>query len=291
MTADILIVGGGPAGVSAALYAKRAGFDTALLFQRGGALFRAERIENYYGLARPLTGRELFETGLAQAEALGVRLLEQEVTAVEYYGRLFHAVTKAGRYEAQALVFATGAGRLAPPVPGLAEHEGHGVSYCAVCDAFFYRGKDVAVLGAGEYALHEALVLQPAVRSVTLLTNGQAAPPTLPEGIALRTEPLAAIEGEQGRVARIRFREGEPLALSGVFVAYGVAGSSQLARSLGAQLDGDRIAVDELQRASIDGLFACGDCTGGLLQVAKAVHDGAVAGMQAAQFVRNHRPH
>ncbi len=282
---DVLIVGAGPAGISAALYAKRSNTSVTVLYQRGGALLKTDRIENYYGFPDGISGEQLFNNGLEQAKKLGVELVEDEVLAVQYTGAGFIVQTKTAEFESRTLIFATGAGRLAPKIPGIAELEGHGVSYCAVCDAFFYRGKDVAVLGFGEYALHEALALQPVAGSVTILTNGETPHFQLPEGISLRTEPVESITGSE-RVEQVNFAQAQPLPVAGVFIAYGTAGSSQLARTLGAQLDGNRIAVDENQQTSIEGLYACGDCVGGLLQIAKAVHDGAVAGMQAAKFAQ-----
>ena len=162
---------------------------------------------------------------------------------------------------------------------------GHGVSYCATCDAFFYRGKDVAVLGSGEYALHEAQALLPVAKSVTLLANGQPLTAEFPAEVAVRPEKVEAILGEQ-RVSGVQLAGGETVALDGVFVALGVAGSTALARKLGAEVDGNRIVTDEHMMTTLPGLYAAGDCTGGLLQVAKAVYEGALAGSEAAKALR-----
>ena len=193
--------------------------------------------------------------------------------------------TLAGDFPADAVILATGASRAAPRIPGLAGLEGHGVSYCATCDAFFYRGKDVAVLGSGEYALHEVQALLPVVHSVTLLTSGAPLMAQFPPEVAVREEPVEAILGEE-RVTGVQLSGGETLALSGVFVALGVAGSTALARKLGAEVDGNKIVVDAKMQTTLPGLYAAGDCTGGLLQVAKAVYEGAVAGTEAAKAVR-----
>ena len=175
------------------------------------------------------------------------------------------------------MILATGSPRNTPRIPGLSEHEGMGVSYCAVCDAFFYRGKNVAVLGEGEYALHEVRDLLPVVRSVTLVTNGKTPTIEIPDGVQLDTREIAAIEGE-GVVERIRFKNGAALPVAGVFVAHGVAGSAELARKIGALTDGNRIIVDPTMATNIPGLYAAGDCTGGMLQISKAVYEGALAG-------------
>ena len=281
---EIVIIGSGPAGVSAALYAARAGAKTTVLTRGHGALDRAELIQNYYGFAAPISGAELERRGIEGAKAVGVEFVTTEAVGLTYTDRLT-VETLAGDFPADAVILATGASRAAPRIPGLAGLEGHGVSFCATCDAFFYRGKDVAVLGSGEYALHEAQALLPVVKSVTLLTGGAPLTAQFPPEVAVRTEPVEAILGEE-RVTGVRLPGGETLEVSGVFVAQGVAGSTALARKLGAEVEGNRIVVDERMQTTLPGLYAAGDCTGGLLQVAKAVYEGAVAGTEAAKAVR-----
>ena len=281
---EIVIIGSGPAGVSAALYAARAGAKTTVLTRGHGALDRAELIQNYYGFAEPISGAELERRGIEGAKAVGVEFVTTEAVGLTYTDRLT-VETLAGDFPADAVILATGASRAAPRIPGLTGLEGHGVSFCATCDAFFYRGKDVAVLGSGEYALHEVQALLPVVKSVTLLTGGAPLTAQFPPEVAVRTEPVEAILGEE-RVTGVQLPGGETLEVSGVFVAQGVAGSTALARKLGAEVEGNRIVVDERMQTTLPGLYAAGDCTGGLLQVAKAVYEGAVAGTEAAKAVR-----
>ena len=162
---NIVIIGSGPAGVSAALYAVRAGMNTTVLTKGPGALDRAEKIENYYGFAEPVSGPELERRSIANARRLGVRFVTTEAVGLTWTDKLT-VETLAGDYPAYAVILATGASRAVPRIPGLAGLEGHGVSFCAACDAFFYRGRDVAVLGSGVYALHEVQALLPVARSV-----------------------------------------------------------------------------------------------------------------------------
>ena len=281
---NIVIIGSGPAGVSAALYAARAGVETTVLTKGPGALNRAELIQNYYGFAEPISGAELERRGIEGAKALGVQFVTTEAVGLTYMDKLT-VETLAGDFPADAVILATGASRAAPHIPGLAGLEGHGVSYCATCDAFFYRGRDVAVLGSGEYALHEVQALLPVVKSVTLLTNGSPLTASFPPEVTVCPEKVNAILGE-GRVSGVELNGGKTVALSGVFVALGVAGSTALARKLGAEVDGNRILVDEHMQTTLPGLYAAGDCTGGLLQVAKAVYEGALAGTEAAKALR-----
>ena len=281
---NIVIIGSGPAGVSAALYAARAGVETTVLTKGSGALDRAELIQNYYGFAEPISGAELERRGIEGAKALGVQFVTTEAVGLTYMDKLT-VETLAGDFPADAVILATGASRAAPHIPGLAGLEGHGVSYCATCDAFFYRGRDVAVLGSGEYALHEVQALLPVVKSVTLLTNGSPLTASFPPEVTVCPEKVNAILGEE-RVSGVELSGGKTATLSGVFVALGVAGSTALARKLGAEVDGNRILVDEHMQTTLPGLYAAGDCTGGLLQVAKAVYEGALAGTEAAKALR-----
>lgn len=281
---NIVIVGSGPAGISAALYAVRAGADTTVLTKGPGALDRAEKIENYYGFAEPVSGAELERRSIKNARRLGVRFVTAEAVGLTYTDQLT-VETLDKDYPADAVILATGASRAVPRIPGLAGLEGHGVSYCAACDAFFYRGRDVAVLGSGEYALHEVQALLPVVRSVTLLTNGAPLTAQFPPEVRVCPQAVEAVLGETV-VTGVQLPGGETLAVSGVFVALGVAGSTALARKIGAEVDGNRIVVDARMQTTVPGLYAAGDCTGGLLQVAKAVYEGAQAATEAVKALR-----
>ena len=281
---NIVIIGSGPAGISAALYAVRAGADTTVLTKGPGALDRAEKIENYYGFAEPVSGAELERRSIENARRLGVRFVTAEAVGLTYTDQLT-VETLDKDYPADAVILATGASRAVPRIPGLAGLEGHGVSYCAACDAFFYRGRDVAVLGSGEYALHEVQALLPVVHSVTLLTNGAPLTAQFPPEVRVCPQAVEAVLGETV-VTGVQLSGGETLAVSGVFVALGVAGSTALARKIGAEVDGNRIVVDARMQTTVPGLYAAGDCTGGLLQVAKAVYEGAQAATEAVKALR-----
>ncbi len=280
----IVIVGSGPAGCSAALYAARAGMETTLISKGIGALQKAEQIQNYYGFEEGITGAELYRRGVAGAQAVGTQFVTAEVVGLDYAATLV-VQTTAGDYPADAVILATGTGRIAPKIAGLAEHEGRGVSYCATCDAFFYRGKTAAVLGTGEYALHEVQALLPLAGKVILCTNGEPLTAEFPAGVTVCTEKLEAIEGEE-TVTALRLAGGGLLPADGLFVALGVAGSAALARKLGAPVENGRIVVDEKMQTGIPGLFAAGDCTGGMLQVCKAVYEGALAATEAIKQIR-----
>lgn len=283
---DILIIGSGPAGISAALYAARAGMDTLVVSSGQSALFKAHMIENYYGGSIP--GDELYEKGIAQAKELGIEIKEDQVVGLGFDGD-FIVTGEKSQYKAKAVIISTGSSRKAPPLPGLSEFEGRGVSYCAVCDGFFHRGKNVAVLGSGTYALHEAMELSPIAEGVTILTDGQTPEFSLPDSvtnISVDTGKIKELTGEE-LLSSVVFEDGKALDVSGVFVAIGTAGSSDLARKLGAVTEGTKIAVNGEMATNIPGLYAAGDCTPGMLQVAKAVYQGAEAATSAIKFVRS----
>jgi thioredoxin reductase (NADPH) len=281
---DIMIIGKGPAGISAALYAKRAGVDVAVIGKDHGALIKAEKIENYFGCAEAHAGQELVEAGWKQASNLDIDVITDEVVNLDW-NEHFIIGTPESSYEAKAVILATGASRKTPNIPGIKEFEGCGVSYCAMCDAFFYRGKAVAVLGNGLYASHEARELLPVAGSVTLLTNGLPLADEFPKEVKIIDTPVDRLEGSD-RLERIHFKDGSSEAFNGVFIAMGTASASELARKLGAEMNGVNVAVNDNMETSIPGLYAAGDCTGGMYQISKAVAQGAQAAVSAISFVR-----
>lgn len=269
--ADIIIIDNGPAGISASLYTIRAGLDTVVIGRDDGALGKAEKVENYYGFAEPVHGKQLVAQGIEQAKRLGVHMVASEVIGMNYNGE-YIVKTKTGDFRSKAVIMATGSPRKKPAIKGLDDHEGKGVSYCAACDAFFYRGKDVAVLGCCDYALSEALELLSIANSVTIVTNGESPISGIPSEIRVVETKIAELRGGQN-LDSVLFEDGTNLNISGLFVAVGVAGSSDLARKLGAQTSGTKIVVDESMATNVPGLYAAGDCTGGMLQIAKAVYE------------------
>lgn len=281
---NVVIIGGGPAGVSAALYLARANFKVAIVENGPGALARAHKIDNFYGIAA--SGSKLYAEGLAQAKTLGVDIITDEVLAVEYYESFMLTLKQHSEpLPAPVLVLATGTKNITLNLPGLVELEGKGISYCAVCDGFFFRKKKLAVLGHGAYALHEAEYLRHIAAEVTVLTNGQEDSVAKTAGFATITTPVTGVTGTE-HLETVCFADGSQLEVNGLFIALGTADSTDMARKLGAQLEGRFIKVDADGATNIPGLFAAGDCIGGLKQVAKAVHDGARAGLAAIKFLR-----
>lgn len=305
MKYDVIIVGAGPGGISAALYAGRANLKVLVLYCGESQLEKAHKIDNYYGFEEGISGLQLYRNGIKQAENLGIDVLNSEVMNIEAVSMdsfpLYGVKTTAEEYTAPVVVLATGNKKLRPNVAGIAELEGKGVSYCAVCDGFFYRRKKVCVIGDKRYALQEALHLANIAESVTILTNGSDAviKSLLEEErvriseetaakIAVDSRKITRILGEQ-KVSGVAFAEGENLEVDGVFVALGEAGGADFAKKIGLAMNGDSIVADEKMRTNAKGIYSCGNVNGGLLQVSKAVYEGAVAGLSAVEYLRGQK--
>ena len=249
---------------------------------------KAPEIENYYGFEKTVSGECLLQAGVNQAKRLGASFADGEVFEISPIdgeaGGFFEIGADCGSFKARAIILATGAVRFAPSIKDLESYEGRGVSYCSTCDAFFYRGKSVAVLGSGKYAQNEAKTLARVAGGVAVLTNGKKPEAAFPDGFKIIDKKITALKGSE-RLEGVVFADGDELELSGLFVAEGVAGSAELAKKIGAYVDGDGIAVDGSMQTSVKGLFAAGDCTGGMRQIVKAAYEGALAGTQAVKYV------
>jgi thioredoxin reductase (NADPH) len=290
--ADIIIIGGGPAGASAAIYAARAGQET-LVFDKGGGTTRdVETIENYYGFPEGTTGPELVELGHEHAERFGAEFVEEEVIRVGQDGMRYSVETESGEYTAEGLIIATGGSYKTPGIGNIEDYENQGVSHCVECDAFFFQDQTVGVVGAENYAGKEALLLLDYTDDVTLYTNGddlamdeQLQDRLEREDIPVVTDSIDRVEGE-GELERAVFDDGTEIELDGLFVAVGQAGGQDLAEMLGLPTDGNYIDVDEEQGAGMEKVYAAGDCVGGNRQVASSVGEGADAAINLLEELR-----
>ena len=283
---DVIIVGGGPAGVSAGLYTKRANLNVLILYKDQSALEKTEWIENYYGFENGISGEDLYKTGIQQAKNLGIDVKKEEVMNIQMVeNKQYIVMTEKERYTTKTIILATGNKKNTPKIRGIKEFEGKGVSYCAICDGFFYRNRSVAVLGSGNYAIAETNELINIADNITILTNGKKAPEFRADNVKVDTKEIEEIEGTD-KVEEVKFKDGTTIKTDGIFVAEGVAGSSEFAKKLGIITQKDKIVVNENMETNVKGIYACGDCTGGLLQVSKAVYEGAKAGLQAIKYIR-----
>lgn len=169
---NTIIIGAGPAGITAGLYLKRANIDVMIIENEDSALMKTEKIENYYGFKNGITGKELYENGILQAKNLNIPVFQEEVLKIEKEN-IYKVYTDKKVYETKNIILATGNKKNKPNIDGIDEFEGKGISYCAICDAFFYRQKNVAIIGSGNYAFSELKDLINIAKKVTILTNGR----------------------------------------------------------------------------------------------------------------------
>lgn len=278
----IAIIGAGPAGISAALYAKRANANVTIYDGEQSALRKGHLIENYYGFT-VISGEELYQRGIDQITRLHIPLYREEVTSLMLKEAGFSLTSTKRKEHYDAIILATGAYRQSAKIKGCKELETKGVSYCAMCDGFFFRGKKVAVIGNGEYALHEAKYLQAIVDELTIFTNGREFSSSV--SFPLITSKIQEIIGEE-RVEALVCENGKRYEVDGIFIAEGSAGAIDFAKKLGLLIHGNKLEVEANMSTNIPGIYACGDCTAGLQQIAKAVYEGALAATSACQYLR-----
>ncbi|MGQ9625729.1 MAG: thioredoxin-disulfide reductase [Anaerolineae bacterium] len=299
---DLIIIGSGPAGFTAAIYGGRAMLSTLVIAgsSLGGTMSLTNEIENYPGFPDGITGQELATRMRQQAERFGAVVEMDEVTAVDLKIHPFKVKTHSRELEAKALIIATGTSARKLRVPGEREYAGRGVSYCAVCDGFFYRDREVIVVGGGDSALEEGLFLTRFASKVTIVHRRDElrAGKILQErafrnkkiGFVWNSVVTEILGNEQGvtgvRLKNVETGEESILEASGVFIYIGSQPSTDF---LKGQLELDElgfIATDRLGHTSVPGVFAAGDIQQPILrQIATAVGSGAVAAIEAEKFI------
>jgi thioredoxin reductase (NADPH) len=287
---DVLVIGGGPAGLTAAIYLERSGLKTIVLEKSvlGGQLAITPVVENWPGV-RSIPGARLMELMGAQAREY-TDIHENEPVLELKVGRKMEAITSKGRYISRALVLAMGAGHRKLGVPGEERLVGRGVAYCATCDGFLYKGRNVVVVGGGNNALTDAVYLHSIGANVTLVHRSEQlrAEKRLRDLYAQTGRPVilnSEVDEILGKdkVDSVRLRDAtagnlRTMPVDGVFVSVGEVPSSGLARDIGVKLDGEKfIIVDRNMRTNIPRVYAAGDITGGVRQIVTAVGAAAVA--------------
>ncbi len=301
---QVIIVGGGPAGLSAGLYATRAGLSTLLLEKGilGGQIANAELVENYPGFPEGIPGFELGRLMAEQAAKFGLEIVNAEVLGVQVLGPDKMVNTSAGDYVAQALILASGSDYVKLDVPG-SELVGKGVSYCAICDGPLFKNKAVAVVGGGDAAITEALFLSKfaarvsvvhrrgRLRAVKALQKRAFANPKME---FIWHSVVEAITGNE-RVRQLNLRnvktgEVSSLEVDGVFVAVGLRPNTGYVKGLLALTPGGFIPVNDSMETEIPGVFAAGDIRyNSVRQVVTAAADGAVAALSAERYLSEQR--
>ena len=269
---DVIIIGAGPAGISASIYAKRGNLNVLVIYNDKSSLEKAEKIDNYYGFENGICGNKLYQDGINQAKNLMIDVKNEEVIKIEFEETGYSVTTLEGKYKSKTIILATGNKKNTPNIKGIKEFEGKGISYCAICDGFFYKDKDVVIIGSGNYAISETNDLINITKQITILTNGSKAPEIRADNVKINEKEIKEIKGDK-RAEEIEFTDNSRLKTEGIFIAEGIAGSLEFAKKLGIITKNNKIIVNEKMETNVPGIYACGDCTGGLLQISKAVYE------------------
>ncbi len=304
MMYDTMIIGAGPAGMTAALYAARSNLKVALLERGiyGGQMNNTAEIENYPGYAR-ISGPELAEKMFEPLENLGVEHLFGQVEKIEDHGDYKKIITEDEVFETKTVILASGANHRHLGVPGEEEYNSRGVSYCAVCDGAFFRDEDLLVVGGGDSAVEEAIFLTRFAKSVTIVhRRDQLRAQKLLQERAFANEKISfiwdsvvkEIKGDDRRVTSIVFENVKTGQISesdfgGVFVYVGLDPVSDFVKDLGICDEAGWIVTDQHMKTSIAGIYAIGDVRQkDLRQITTAVGDGAVAGQEVYKYITEH---
>lgn len=292
-TYDVIILGTGPAGLQAAIHAARKKVSVLVLGKETkSSLFHAH-VENFCCLFN-VSGEDMLDVGRRQAANFGAAMLEEDVLSVAPDGSFYKIVTESGQgLVCKTLIVATGTARNKLGVAGEKDYLGKGVSYCVECDANFYKGEDVAVVGGASAAVSGALTLLGYARTVHLICGELE----VADGLKTQLEQSAVVVHEKAKVKEIVgqtsveglvLSDGSKLQVSGVFIELGAKGVMELATHLGVQLDDEMKYIDTNKKmeTNIPGVFAAGDICGPPWQMAKAVGEGCVAGLNAATFAK-----
>ncbi|AWM73463.1 thioredoxin-disulfide reductase [Lactobacillus apis] len=300
---DVIVIGAGPGGLTAALYASRANLSVLILDRGlyGGQMNNTDAIDNYPGFTE-IKGPELGEKMYNSTMKFGSEFEYGDVQSVTVEGENKVVKTDTGEYSAPALIIATGADHRHLNVPGEEEYSGKGVSYCAVCDAAFFKDEDIAVIGGGDSAIEEGIYLAQSAKSVTVIHRRDQlrAQPTLQKR-AFANDKInfiwngitESIDGDGQRVTGVTYKDKETgeekqLATRGVFIYVGVIPQTAPFKELGITDEQGWIPTDDHMRTKVDGIFALGDVRAkDLRQIANAVGDGSIAGQAAYNYLQD----
>lgn len=298
------IIGAGITGVSASVYAKRAGLEFCIFEAKGvgGQLLLMEGIDNYVGLRTGTKGRELAENLVKTLKDLAIDITNEEISKVELGEKKVILYTPECVYSANGVIIATGANFAKLGFKGEAEFLGKGVSYCAVCDGFFFKSKDVVIVGGGNSAVEEALYLAEIANKVTLVhrRNELRAMEYLKKQLLAKDNIEVVFDSvvKEARgdnllkevvIENVEDGKSQTLAAAGLFVAIGIKPNTEIFKDIVLQEEKGFIVTDEEMQSSVDFIWACGDCRKRpLKQLITAASEGAIAALSAYKYLKGH---
>ena len=293
---NIVIVGSGPAGLTAGIYAARAGFAPLVIegMLSGGQLTETAEVENFPGFAESVSGLDLMMSMRKQAEKAGVRFAMDAITSVDFSATPHKLEGMSKQYEAKCVIIATGATPRWTQLPGEDTYKYRGISSCAVCDGNFHRGKDVAVIGGGDTALADAIHLAKMCATVTLIHRRDTFRGTkvlvdrvlaTPNIKTLMNTEVLSFEGDEKKLNALKLSNGEVLSVSGAFVAIGHDPQTPFLKGA-LDLDESGYVRTDGVKTSVAGVFAAGDCANPLYkQAVVAASTGAQAAQAAQEYL------
>ncbi len=295
---DVVIIGSGPAGIQAAIHAARKKTSVLVLGRiENSALYNAH-IENYACIKGVTEGRVLLEAGISQVKNFGAEVIPEDVLGIGQSDNFFELELESGtKIRCRTIIFTMGVSKKKLGVPGERELIGQGVSYCVDCDANFYRGATVMVAGNRSAAVDGALTLTDYAQKVYLVAKELSVSPELMDRLQKSTVELLTpnwvkeIHGESA-VSSVTLEDDSTVDLDGIFIELGSKGALELATQIGVALDSERfkyIETNRRQETNIAGIYAAGDIVGPPYQMAKAVGEGCIAGMEAATYARKQK--
>ncbi len=291
---DVIIIGHGPAGLSAAIFAARAGLKTLVIGSKEKSqLNYAKKIQNYFGFPEGIDGNKLLERGARQAKSCGAEIIEGEVVNCNKTGSFFSVKTADGKMrKSKAIIISTGIPIQWTGIENEKELLGKGVHTCASCDGPLYKNKKIAVIGNGNLAAEDALELTSYTKNITIISHSadfefskKFAAELKRHRIKLKLARIARFVGEKF-LREIVYEDYIQEKYDGAFLACGVASSLFFARKLGVELKENLLVVDENGMTSVSGVFAAGNCMGRCRQIAKNVGDGCNAGISVVRYLK-----
>lgn len=277
----VIIIGSGPAGITAAIELKRNKIDPLILSKDLGALGDYHgAVENYYGFSS-ITGDALSKAGVLQAKEMDIEILMNSVISISEVEGGFLVKTEKASFSTQTVLLATGKQRQTLDIPGYKTYKGKGISLCAACDGFLFRKKKIALVGSGAYMLHELSYLNRIADDVTVFTHGQDLNQTIENNVI--KDKIVRFIGED-KITHIETTNGL-YPVGGVFIALGIPTTLTFALQLGVVVQNQNVIVDQNYMTNISGLFAAGDMIGGRLQIVKASYDGMMAAQSIIDYL------